>query len=314
MAPPHPSPGFVEILHTTEFSAWEASTSTVLGFHSSLLRDAAAGFRARYRWGRIGPLQLLHLCGRGALELEREQVETGVLWLPLRDCGEERINGRCWRPQPGQALLIRPGDQLLGRTSAAQEGLSLLLPAALFADAPPPLCSPLLGQERPATGALIRQVLLLRQAMEQRDPGGVIAAQEVLDRVAEVLALPDPAAEAEAAAISRSRRWQLVVEASRWMQSRLAEPFSLEQLCRAVDCPTRTLQHAFASELGRSPLAQARMLRLRALRQLLQQAPPHDLSIAAAMGRCGLLANGSTARAYTQLYGERPRQTRARTG
>ena len=83
--------------------------------------------------------------------------------------------------------------------------------------------------------------------------------------------------------------------------------FSVAELAAALAVPPRTLQDAFSRELGRSPRAQAHLLRMRALRQHLLNARQEHASIAALMGRCSLLACGATARAYAALYGELPR-------
>lgn len=298
--------GLQPVLHTNDFSEWEAATTAHLGHHRSLLHGRSTDFRACFRSGQAGPLQLLHLQGRGVLELEREQVGAAVLWIPLRGTAQERLNGQLLEINPGEALLIRPGDQLRGRTPAELEGLSLLLPAAEFSGTPASLR--LLGAQ-PGQQRLLAQARLLWQATKRRDPGRAHAARQLLDQLADLLAAPTNAAPHPS--MSQRRRWQLVQDAEQWMAARLDQAFGIGDLAAALEVPKRTLQHAFTQELGRSPLARARQLRLRALRHALQDPGQSSPSIAELMGRCGLLACGATARAYAACYGELPRNTRA---
>ncbi|MFM7229853.1 MAG: helix-turn-helix domain-containing protein [Cyanobacteriota bacterium] len=296
------------ILKTSDFSAWEASTNAVLGFHRSRLNSPASSFRAHYSFGTAGPLDVLHVQGCGELELDREQCGPAVLWIPLRGTSQERVNGQLFDVGPGTALLIRPGDQLLGRTAADLECVSLLMRDT---------ATPGLSTERSsglapvvATGPgpedLASTALELVLAIRRQDPCRAVVAQQLVDHV-EGLNPPR-----WRTSLGQRRRWQLVVEASRWMEARLDQPFGISEPAGALACSKRTLQHAFACELGRSPLAQARLLRLRRLRLLLQQRQSVGQSIAALMGSCGLLACGATARAYADCYGETPKVTRAR--
>lgn len=59
-------------------------------------------------------------------------------------------------------------------------------------------------------------------------------------------------------------------------------------------------------------MAEAKRLRLRRLRLLLQRAELKERSIAELMGMAGLLACGVTAADYRQWCGESPRRTRQR--
>lgn len=305
---PNGSQGLRQVLQTRDFSAWEAAVASSLGHHSSRLLSRASAFGACFHWGQAGPVQLQHLRGRGVVELDREQVGNAVLWIPLRGRSQERLNGQQLLISPGEALLIRPGDQLRGRTDAELEGLSLVLPAAGFSAAAAGPC--LLGGE-PGQRRLIAQAGLLHKAIAWRDPSRAIAARELLERLEELVAAA--AAPVPRPSLGQRRRWQLVQEAEHWMGARLDQPFSIGELATALACPQRTLHDAFARELGRSPLARARQLRLRALRQSLQDPSLSSHSIAELMGRSGLLACGATARAYAACYGELPRRTRARS-
>ena len=324
------SSGFAEVFNTADFGAFEAGLSQWLGSHRSHLRRGADAFHASCHAARVGTLQLLLLRGRGELELDRTQLGCGLLWIPLRGRSEERINGRFVQAEPGQALLFRPGDHLLGLTDTEVTGLSVLLPAPLLLETDsaeadtrsrrrhPP--ESLLDSRKPADGALIQATRRLAQAAARRDPTAAIAAAAVLDQLAE--SLPRLGArgvsDRRADSVAVRRRWELVVEASRWMEAHLGEGFRVADLAATLQTPVRTLQHSFAQELGRSPLAHARLLRLHALRRRLQQAQGRQEPVAIAaqmtacgLPACGLPACGETARGYRTLFGELPRQTLA---
>jgi transcriptional regulator GlxA family with amidase domain len=110
--------------------------------------------------------------------------------------------------------------------------------------------------------------------------------------------------------ITAVRRRTYVGEARAWMRLHLGEPIGIQQAAAAVAVSPRTLQYAFLTELGRTPMAELKRLRLRALRQLLQGPGQRHTSIADLMVRSGLLACGSTAAEYRRYCGESPHETR----
>ena len=113
---------------------------------------------------------------------------------------------------------------------------------------------------------------------------------------------------------SAARARTLVNEAILWMQAHLGVPFAVTDLATGLSSSVRALQYAFHHELGHPPLAEARRLRLRALRQLLLDPEQSRMSIGMLMAECGLLGGGSTARDYRSFWGELPRRTRQRLG
>lgn len=203
-------------------------------------------------------------------------------------------------------------------------GLSVLLPEPFFEEAGSaeefarsrrcPTPHSLLDARNPGDGALIQTTRRLAKAAARRDPTSTILAAEVLDQLAATLPrLAGGISGGRAWSLPARKRWELVVEASRWMEAHLQEGFRVADLAAALQTPVRTLQSSFAQDLGRSPLAHARLLRLHALRRRLQEARCRQkpVPIAAQMAACGLPACGETARAYRALFGELPRQTLA---
>jgi transcriptional regulator GlxA family with amidase domain len=91
---------------------------------------------------------------------------------------------------------------------------------------------------------------------------------------------------------------------------RLADRFTVVELSQKLGVSVRALQYAFQEELGHSPMAQAKLMRLRKLRRLLQQDSNRHHHIAWLMECSGLLACGATAADYRRWCGESPKQTR----
>lgn len=313
-------PAYQQVFRTNDFSQWEAKVQRTLGTHQSHLRSGSDLFHSCCHAASVGSLQILHLQGTGELELDRTQLDRGLLWLPLKGISEERVNGRVVQATKGQALLVRPFDHLHGGTSAEIAGLSVILPDSFFiqaeeSDTSHPLrqgdrgWDALLHSQRASDQAIIASALQLSRAVARCDPNSPILAAQLLDQLEQRLITP-PERPSSLPSLGARRRWEVVREASRWMEAHLREPFRISDVAAALDTPTRTIQQAFAEEWGRPPLAQAKLLRLHALRRRLQDPRQHNRGIATLMTECGLPASGETARTYRAVFGERPNQTK----
>ncbi|MEB3155840.1 MAG: helix-turn-helix domain-containing protein [Cyanobacteriota bacterium] len=309
-APLHIAPadiGLAPVLDTEDFSQWEASVTTTLGHHRSELLSPRQPFHACLRAGALGGYGVVGIQGRGRLRLVRTQREAWVLWLPLQGLTAERINGTPWLAEPGMGLLFRCGDDMVGETSLEQEGLSILIPPALQPDGEGP-ASPLLAQGTPPQ-ALLASARHLATAAAQRPPGAAHAA----DQFTEALRLwwESDRSNVRPRRPARRRQW-MVGEAREWMAARLTERFTLAELSAAMELSPRQLQYSFLQEVGRSPMAEAKRLRLRHLRTLLQDPAQAKRGVADLMAASGLVASGVTAADYRRWCGERPRETRLR--
>jgi AraC-like DNA-binding protein len=93
--------------------------------------------------------------------------------------------------------------------------------------------------------------------------------------------------------------------ALRYFEQNLAEPVCLTDVCRACNVSARTLQVAFNSVMGRSPLHVLNELRLGRLRQLLQS----QVAVSAACRQVGLQPSGRVSGSYKEMFGELPSDT-----
>jgi AraC-like DNA-binding protein len=298
--------GLATALNTQDFGCWEAAVSTTLGHHRSELLSPTRPFQVHFRVGQVGAFSVLHLQGRGRMRLSREQRELSVLWLPLRGISEERINGQSWLAEPGTGLLFQPGDVMEGETSETIEGLSILIPPGIHRR-PSRSGSPLL-----AAGPLHQRILASARALA--DAAGVqfAGAELAAERLTELLREWSDHQEQpfRRERLTARRRRDTVESARQWMAARLPERFSLEDLSEAVGVSPRQLQYSFQEEQGRSPMAEAKRLRLQRLRSLLLD-PSHDQRrVTELMVAAGLIASGVTSADYRNWCGENPGQTR----
>ena len=300
--------GLATVLQTDDFGCWEAAVSTTLGHHRSELLTPASPFRAHFRIGQLGAFTVLHVQGSGRLRLSREQRQQSVLWLPLRGITAERINGQSWLAEPGTGLLFQPGDVMEGETSETIEGVSILIPPGLHRR-PSRLASPLL-----AAGPLHQRILASARALAVATALQLAGAELAADQLTEVLREWSDRQEQpfRRERLTARRRRDTVESARQWMAARLPERFSLEDLSQAVGVSPRQLQYSFQEERGRSPLAEAKRLRLQRLRSLLLD-PSHDQRrVTELMTAAGLIASGVTSADYRNWCGESPSQTRLR--
>jgi AraC-like DNA-binding protein len=300
--------GLTTFLDSDDFGLWEASVARTLGHHRSNLLTPSEPFEARMRGGQLGDCTVVHIQGRGRLRLKREQCHHALLWLPLRGMTQEHINGREWLAEPGNGLLFRPGDALEGETSEEMEGLSILIPSEWQPETAVPI--PPLLTAGPQSQAVLRQARELAAAIAQRPAGAIHAVdhfREALQAWLDGVLQPQ-----RRERLTSCWRRTTVNEARQWMAERLQGRFSLGELSRAVAVSPRQLQYHFQQELGHSPMAEAKRMRLQRLRGLLLDRERDSCGVAELMTAAGLIASGVTSADYRQWCGESPRQTRLR--
>jgi transcriptional regulator GlxA family with amidase domain len=101
-----------------------------------------------------------------------------------------------------------------------------------------------------------------------------------------------------------------VERAMAYMERHMGEEISLHNLCKACHISARTLQVAFQTVRGRTPLQALQEIRLTGLKQLILG----NSEIREACTQVGLPPSGRMAANYKRLFGELPSQTRLRAG
>lgn len=300
--------GWTPTLDTEDFSCWEAAVASTLGHHHSELLSADQPFQARLRSSQVGAYTVLQIQGQGRLRLSREQCLHSVLWLPVRGMTQESINGETVLAEPGTGLMFVPGDRMAGETSQELEGLSILISEEINPHPAYP-CQRLLSQG-PLQQSLLTCARQLAAAAAKQCLGAAHAADAFTDALlawATWQEQPTPWQR-----ITSRRRRDTVHQACQWMASRLEDRFTVADLSKAMGMSPRQLQYSFLQEMGRSPMAEAKRLRLQHLRSLLLDSAQNPHSIGQLMAASGLTASGATSADYRHWCGESPRNTRLR--
>ena len=171
------------------------------------------------------------------------------------------------------------------------------------------------GVFKPGTDRLSEFRRLLMSVMQSLDVNPValqyrqtqrVLAQSMLGAVVAVVA--DEAGAAKTASACAGRR-HVVDAAKSFMQSRIAEPITVADLCRELGVSRRTLQYSFQEVLGINPVAFLRAMRLNGVRRDLKAAARPADSVQDIAARWGFWHLGHFVTDYKRMFGELPSET-----
>lgn len=168
--------------------------------------------------------------------------------------------------------------------------------------------------QRGAALVQARAILALAAALPAAAVAGEALRAAMLDVAADLFGAPVDPRRARGNATARRRLVQQVRER---LEASPASAPSVPELCASLHVSRRTLQYAFEDEVGVSPLAYLRSLRLNGVRRLLSagcDAPGAErpLTVADAAGRWGYWNLSQFASDYRRQFGERASDTLAR--
>ena len=106
-----------------------------------------------------------------------------------------------------------------------------------------------------------------------------------------------------------AQRRQVFLHARDYIDNHLETPLGLEAIARETQVSLRTLRYSFQQMAGLNPLQYIKLRRLSAVRRLLREGDPAQLSVTAVAMRCGFNHMSYFARDYRAMYGELPGQT-----
>ena len=155
--------------------------------------------------------------------------------------------------------------------------------------------------------AIIPKMDELRAAWQSGAPNIVAVRAAVLSILAYILQKTSGIATPPTSDASYKNRH--IKKAIRHMEEHLAEPLSLTSSADAIGISRCHLAHLFRKSTGMSVVAYIQMLRCRHAVVLLGQS---DLSIAEIAHECGFESVSYFDRCFARLYGQTPRQIRAR--
>jgi AraC family ethanolamine operon transcriptional activator len=269
----------------------------------------------------------------GDLQVFRERsnqrmYEAGRCWpgsvtfgLPLGMRGEARFCGQAL--DLDSVLVLGPNGVLDFQTSRELDILGISMPQRLLSAvddriAEAPLSAAWMGSGLirldPATAAQMRAMALaLFEAIEAAPDslGSAAVRDQVRDRVLEELVHKMVSAALRPLGADRHARHREIVDAVRdfALQDHLEAALTVEQLCGLVGVSRRTLQYAFESVLGLSPVQYLRAARLQGVRRELRTTPRSAASIQDIAARWGFWHLGHFSNNYRELFGCRPSET-----
>jgi AraC-like DNA-binding protein len=237
-------------------------------------------------------------------------------WLESRHRGQQLTStpamGSVYRPDAGIATTRWPG----GSRHLAVKIDQVAVDRALEALIGNPIGSQIafdgsLALNGSAAQDWVRLLLLVHRQLDR--PDGLIRHPVVLEPLVESLirgfllladhpyreALATPAAPARPAPV---REAMDIIEAAPHL------PLTTSTLATQCHVSVRTLQEGFR-HLGMSPMAYARVVRLRRAHNDLRSADPRQTTVAAIARRWGFTHLGRFASAHQEMYGETPYQT-----
>ena len=248
--------------------------------------------------------------------LKRGQAPRGSLTflVPVGPAASVRLQGR--PAEPGGVVVLFDGDELDHRSSGPARLVSISVERAALDGHVRGLLGRQLGElrlEGRLSGLRADGALLVRLV---RDLAARAAANPRLLRDSDVAARLERKVietlfarfETAGAPETPCRGRAVARKAEAWLRENLAEPPTIAALCQVVNVSERTLHAAFRENLGTTPKAYLKMLRLNSAH--------HDLLRAGARTRVtdvaldwGFVHFGWFSQDYRRLFGETPSQT-----
>jgi len=209
----------------------------------------------------------------------------------------------CAKDAGFQCTVLFADPELLRAHYRTLAGEPLREPAGLMTTAPEPSVTERL-RAWPAWAASENL-----DSLDNSQRGGVHAAlvDEALSLFVDGLRAAVPFAQADAP--KQLRAQSLVREAEDYANSRPDQNVRMIDLCGATGVSERTLQYAFQTTLGISPMSYLRRRRLHEVRRMLKAADPASATVSAIACQAGFWHFSDFSQAYKELFDELPSET-----
>lgn len=156
-----------------------------------------------------------------------------------------------------------------------------------------------------AARAWSRRLSLLSESQQRGVEGAVV--DEALTLLVDGLRSAVTTQRAVAPKVQRAR--DVVRVAEDFVRMQQEQPVRMIDLCRATGASERSLQYAFRSTLGISPMSYLKKLRLHEVRRELKQCDPRETTVSAIACRFGFWHFGDFSQSYKTLFDELPSET-----
>ena len=240
----------------------------------------------------------------------------------LISTSRERLDIFCnkWRSD-FQPLMIFPGGQLArGVFPLGYEAVDVLVPnellercgvsekslAAITNSEGPVVCD----VDSIPVQAFLDDLLLhvIRASRQEGEPRNALASRAydvVTNQLAEAVELG--VRQFESAELHCVRRADLFSAATEYMDARIKEPVTVDQIARDLGVSSRLLGYAFRDSLGMSPYQFLLLKKLHGVRDTIQNS---SLPVSEIAAQYGFSTTSRFRRQYSRLFGELPSETR----
>jgi AraC-like DNA-binding protein len=273
---------------------------------------------------QLQSIGLIYGQGSTAASAEFPEADRFRLFSTLSGKGETRIGKRAIALDADQCGIISPGHQCTLGADGGHEWFNLRIDSGAFERKLAYLLGarpngklefePVVNRNAPRFQQLWR---LLRFFAEQLDATSEKLPPLVLHELEQTILVAFLSANRHSFShlLEREPADTLpthVRRAEEFIEAHWDEAISIEKLVEATGVGARAIFRAFQQTRGYSPMAFARMVRLRHARQMLS-APDRETTVTAVAFICGFGNLGHFARDYRETFGERPSETLART-
>jgi AraC-like DNA-binding protein len=273
---------------------------------------------------QLQSIGLIYGQGSNAASAEFPEADRFRLFSTLSGRGETRIGKHAIALDADQCGIISPGHQCSLAADGGHEWFNLRIDSGAFErklayllGARPNgrlVFEPAVNRNAPRFQQLWR---LLRFFAEQLDATSEKLPPLVLHELEQTILVAFLSANRHSFShlLDREPKDTLpshVRRAEEFIEAHWDQAISIEKLVEATGVGARAIFRAFQQTRGYSPMAFARMVRLRHARQMLS-APDRETTVTAVAFICGFGNLGHFARDYRETFGERPSETLART-
>jgi AraC-like DNA-binding protein len=280
-------------------------------------------FGLSQRVTRVGPITIGDTAYETDVALHFEETRASYhVCVPLHGWLESRHRGQQLTSTPARGSIYRPDAEIAttwwpgGSRHLAVKIDQGAVDRALEALIGGPVGSPIafvasLPLKAGAAQDWLRLLLMVHRQLD--GPDSLIRHSVVLDPLVEslihgfLLVADHPYREALAAPTEPGRP-AAVREAMDLIEAGAHLPLTTSTLAMQCHVSVRTLQEGFRRHLGMSPMAYARVVRLRRAHSDLRSAHPAHTTVAAIAHRWGFTHLGRFASAHQAMYGETPYQ------
>ena len=279
--------------------------------------------RARGNLIQLPNVSLVYGCSSSGVAVDYPEAQRFRLVTALSGKGFAAIGNKAFALDENQSGIVSPGQKIALHTEASHEWFNLSIDPCAFERKLSDILGaqpsgklefePAVDRNAPRFQQLWRLILFFAEQLDATSeplPPLVLHELEQTILVSFLCATRHTFSdllerEPKDTLPSHVRRAEEFIEAH-WDQA-----ITIERLAEATGVGTRAIFRAFRQTRGYSPMALARMIRLRHARKMLSS-PDLETSVTSAAFVCGFGNLGHFARDYREAFGERPSETLAR--